>query len=147
MERPGGIIPEHVLEPPERPSRRRKQLRRSRLVAVGVFNKGHQPPRSALGIGHKVSAVSGFHQAQGLPQRVAALGKDFPAQIGRNANKILHHFLWVGKRRLRQPLQNKAGGTALRHLAHHTEGVVDMPLAMAGNVRDRPRQHIGRQDL
>ena len=144
---PGGIIPEHVLEPPERPSRRRKQLRRGRLIAVGVFDKGHQPPHSAVGVGDKIRALSGSNQTQGLPGRVAALGKNLSAQIGRNAHKILHHFLRMGKRGLGQPLQYQLDSAALWGTARYAEGIVDVPLAVAGNVQNRTRQLVGRQNL
>ena len=143
----GGIIPEHVLEPPERPSRRRKQLRRGRLIAVGIFDEGHQPPHPAPVVGHKIRAVSGFHQAQRLPGGVAALGKNLSAQIGRNAHKILHHFLRMGKRGLGQPLQYQLDSAALWGTARYAEGIVDVPLAVAGNVQNRTRQLVGRQNL
>ena len=143
----GGIIPEHVLEPPERPSRRRKQLRRGRLIAVGIFDEGHQPPHPAPVVGHKIRALSGFHQAQGLPGGVAALGKNLSAQIGRDAHKILHHFLRMGKRGLGQPLQYQLDSAALWGTARYAEGIVDVPLAVAGNVQNRTRQLVGRQNL
>ena len=71
-----GIVMEQVLEPAEGPGGGLEKLRGCGLEAVGIFNEGSQPPDLAVLIRKEIPAVSGLHQAQGLPGGIPAGGDD-----------------------------------------------------------------------
>ena len=126
----GGIILQLQLKSAKGTGRCLKQFRRCLLQAQGVFHIGHQPPHLTGGVGVIVLAVFGFNQAQGLPRWISAPCLDLLAKMRCHTDKILHQLMGMGKRRLGQPLQNKADGLSAFGLANHTKGIVDMACAV-----------------
>ncbi len=96
------------------------------LVGLGPLNKLVSTPYLTI-FHHVYCPFPGRDEVEGFPLRITAVLHNLPAQMGRDRLNVGHHFLWVFKDVLIDPLQDVSHLRTILYPAAHHICVVDMP--------------------
>ena len=144
----GGVIPQQPLEAAEGPTGGGEQLRRlGGLVAYSALHKGEGAPHAARAVGDAGGPVPGAQDGQGFPGGITAQPRDFPAQVLRDVDDVLHQLVRLLEGDGADPLENGPAHAPVRSPGVHPESVVDVPLAESGGALHRPAEVVGGQRL